>query len=270
MLMDDPSHTQSLPNYLNAGGHRLEYVWHGPAAADAPTIIFLHEGLGCVQMWRDFPARVAHATGFGALVYSRAGYGQSDPVSLPRAVSFMHEEALVVLPEIIRQLGIREAILFGHSDGGSISLIYAGSNPATTIRGLILEAPHVFVEDISIKSISEALVNYETGALRSGLERYHGKNVACAFLGWNQVWLNPEFRSWNIEEYLPQIKVPVLLIQGLEDQYGTLRQVEAIADGCAGYVSRIILPNCGHSPHKDQPERTLEAVKSFVRSNAVA
>jgi pimeloyl-ACP methyl ester carboxylesterase len=252
--------------YLTAANHQLEYQWLGPSLDQAPTIIFLHEGLGCVAMWRDFPKQIVAATGYGALVFSRAGYGKSDPASLPRSVTFMHDEALVVLPEIIDKLGIRNAILFGHSDGGSIALIHAGSDKARHIRALVLEAPHVFVEDLSIASIAKAKENYETGSLRSGLERYHGDNVDCAFRGWNDVWLNPDFRSWNIEAYLPALTAPVLVIQGEDDQYGTLKQVEAIERGCGGPVTTRILANCGHSPHRDQPEKVIAAVTSFLDS----
>jgi pimeloyl-ACP methyl ester carboxylesterase len=234
--------------YLNIGNIHLEYNLHGPAPTDAPTLVFLHEGLGCVSMWRDFPARLAEATGCGALVYSRAGYGKSDPVSLPRPVRFMHDEALITLPRVLDKLNISDAILVGHSDGGSIALIYAGSGRAKQVRGLVLEAPHVFVEDLSIDSIARAAESYSHGDLRIQLERHHGKNVDCAFRGWNKVWLDPAFRSWNIEEHLPVIQAPVLLIQGENDEYGTLRQVEAIEKGTAGPVQTLILPNCGHSP----------------------
>jgi pimeloyl-ACP methyl ester carboxylesterase len=251
--------------YLTAANHQLEYQWLGPAPDEAPTIVFLHEGLGSVAMWKDFPQRLVEATGCGALIYSRAGYGKSDPIRLPRPVSFMHDEAIVVLPEIIEQLQINEPILFGHSDGGSIALIHGGSKQANNIRALILEAPHVFVEELGLESISQAKENYETGSLRLGLERYHGDNVDCAFRGWHDVWLNPEFRSWNIESYLPSIKAPVLVIQGAEDQYGTLKQVEAIERGCSGRVETEILSNCGHSPHRDQPELVLEAANTFLR-----
>ena len=255
----------TLPS-LQARQHRLEYEWIGPWPEESPTIIFLHEGLGCVESWKDFPARVVEATGYGALVYSRAGYGKSDPITLPRPVTFMHDEALTVLPEVIDLLNIREALLFGHSDGGSIALIHAGANPGRYIRALILEAPHVFVEDLSVESIELAKVNYETGNLRAGLERYHGENVECAFHGWNEVWLKPEFRSWNIESYLPSITCPVLVIQGEDDQYGTLKQVEAIERGCSGRVETRILSNCGHSPHRGQPDQVIAAVTGFLGS----
>jgi pimeloyl-ACP methyl ester carboxylesterase len=248
---------------IRANGFNLEYVWHGPAPDKTPTIVFLHEGLGCVAMWRDFPERVAEATGCGALVFSRAGYGNSDPITLPRPVTFMHDEALQVLPEVLEALHIREAILFGHSDGGSIALIYAGSRKANKVRALILEAPHVFVEDLSIRSIIEAKHNYEN-SLRTSLERYHGSNVDCAFRGWNDVWLNADFLSWNIESFLPEIRVPVLVIQGEKDQYGTLNQVEAIKSGCRGPVRAIVLPESAHSPHRDQPQLVLDAVTRFL------
>jgi pimeloyl-ACP methyl ester carboxylesterase len=227
--------------------------------------VFLHEGLGSVSTWRDFPARVAAATGCGALVYSRAGYGNSDPAELPRPVSFMHTEALVTLPEVLDSAGVRDAILFGHSDGGSIALIYAGGVRDARLRGLVLEAPHVFVEDVSVESIRRAAEEYERGSLKQALARHHGRNVECAFRGWNRVWLEPSFRSWNIEEYLPRVIVPVLVIQGEQDEYGTLLQVRAIEEGCQGPVRSLVLTGCGHSPHRDQPERVLEAVTSLVR-----
>ncbi len=251
--------------HLKVGGQQLEYVWHGPAPSAAPTLVFLHEGLGCVAMWRDFPARVAEAGGCGALVYSRAGYGQSDPIALPRGVRYMHDEALVTLPLVLDALAVQQAILVGHSDGGSIALIYAGSGRAEQVRGLILEAPHVFTEEITLRSIAAAAENYRSGGLSTALERYHGKNVDGAFWGWNQAWLDPAFRSWNIAEYLPQIRVPVLVIQGENDQYGTLRQVETIEQGCVGQVRSVIFADCGHSPHRDQPQHTLEAMAAFLR-----
>ena len=243
---------------------QLEYVWHRPGPEAAPTLVFLHEGLGCVAMWRDFPERLAAPTGCGVLVYSRAGYGNSDPIALPRPVGFMHEEALVTLPQVLEAFAIRAAILVGHSDGGSIALIHAGGVGDPRVRGLILEAPHVFVEEVGLKSIRAIAAEYRHGNLPKALARYHGKNVDATFWGWNDVWLNPEFESWNIEEYLPKIRVPVLLIQGEDDQYGTREQVTRIEAGCEGPVRSILLPDCGHSPHLEQPERTIEVMKEFV------
>lgn len=259
-MIDYPNSTR-----LRAGGHWLECAWHGRPPDEAPTIVFLHEGLGSVSTWRDFPARVAAATGCGALVYSRAGYGNSDPVELPRPVGFMHAEAMVTLPEVLDSAGVRDVVLFGHSDGGSIALIYAGGAGDARLRGLVLEAPHVFVEDVSVESIRRAAQEYERGTLRQALARHHGRNVECAFRGWNNVWLDPSFRSWNIEEYLPGVSVPVLVVQGEQDEYGTLLQVRAVEEGCRGPVRSLVLHGCGHSPHRDRPERVLEAVTSFVR-----
>ena len=250
--------------HLVAAGRRLEYDWQGPAPGDAPTLVFLHEGLGCVSTWRDFPARLAAATGCGALVYSRAGYGGSEPVPLPRPLRFMHDEALSSLPEVLREAGIRDAVLVGHSDGASIALIHAGSGLRSPVRALALEAPHVFVEELSVRSIAAAAASFTSGGLRAALERHHGANVEVAFWGWNRAWLDPEFRSWNLEEYLPGIRVPVLLIQGEQDEYGTLRQLDAIERGCTGPVERLVLEACGHAPHRDQPGKTLAAMAEFV------
>jgi len=252
-----------LPHLL-AAGRRLEYEWHGPGPESAPTLVFLHEGLGSVSMWRDFPARLAGATGFGALVYSRGGHGGSDPVPLPRPLRFMHDEALLVLPEVLDAAGVRDAVLVGHSDGGSIALIHAGSGKGTRVRALVLEAPHVFCEDISVSSIAAAAEKYRQGDLRRALERHHGANVDVAFWGWNRAWLDPAFRDWNLEEYLPGVKVPVLVIQGDRDEYGTLMQLDAIAAGCGGPVECLVLSDCGHTPHRDQPDRTLATMAAFL------
>ena len=251
--------------HLLAAGQRLEYEWHGPGPEAAPTLVFLHEGLGSVGMWRDFPARLAEAAACGALVYSRGGHGHSDPVPLPRPLRFMHDEALLVLPEVLDAAEVRDAILVGHSDGGSIALIHAGSGKGARVRALLLGAPHVFCEEISVRSIEAAAEKYREGDLRRALERHHGANVDVAFWGWNDAWLDPGFRAWNIEEYLPGIRVPVLVIQGEDDEYGTLKQLDAIEAGCSGPVTRLVLPGCGHSPHREYPDRTLEAMVAFLR-----
>ena len=250
--------------FLTAGGKRHEFVRHGPGPEAAPTLVFLHEGLGCVDMWRDFPARVAHASGCGVLVYSRAGYGRSDACELPRPLRYMHDEALDVLPELLRAAGVREHVLVGHSDGASIAIVHAGAEPRPGLRGLILEAPHVFCEDISVRSIDAARRAYEVNDLRARLKRYHGDNVDGAFRGWNRAWLDPDFRRWNIEEYLPGIRVPAQVIQGADDEYGTLAQVEAIRAQAGAPVETVILPACGHSPHRDQADAVLEAMTRFV------
>ena len=255
--------------FLDAGGHRLEYAWVGPAPEAAPTLVFLHEGLGCVSMWRDFPERASNATGLGALVYSRRGYGASDPIAEPRPVRYMHDEGLQVLPEVLAAAGVRDAILVGHSDGGSIALVYAGADradqpDAPRLRGVITMAAHVFNEDISVRSIRAAKEAYETTDLPQKLARHHGDNTEGAFRGWNDVWLHPDFLAWNIEEYLPGIRCPVLAIQGEQDEYGTLAQVEAILAGVSGPADKLILPECRHSPQRDQPEATLDAIAGFA------
>jgi pimeloyl-ACP methyl ester carboxylesterase len=250
--------------YLTVGGDRLEIAWHGPAPKDAPTLVFLHQGLGCVAMWREFPAKLAAATGCGALVYSRLGYGRSDPCLLPRSMDYLHREGLAVLPELLRVAGIRKCVLIGHSDGGSIAIVYAGGTPAGPLCGLITEAAHVFCEELSIRSIEQTRETYLHGSLHQKLKRYHGTNTDCAFRGWSDAWLSPAFAAWNIEAYLPGIKVPFLAIQGEADEYGTPAQVEAIARRTGKGTEVMLLPDCGHSPHEDQEIATLEAMKHFI------
>jgi pimeloyl-ACP methyl ester carboxylesterase len=247
--------------FLSAGGHRLEYE-RIPGRPGAPTLVLLHEGLGSVAMWRDFPAKLAQATGCPLLVYSRYGYGGSDPLTAPRELGYMHGEALVVLPELRQALGLDDIVLVGHSDGASIALIHAGSG-RRPVRALILEAPHVVTEETGIASIEEARIAYETGDLRQRLARYHG-DVDGAFRGWCDAWLDPAFRAWTIEEFLPGVTCPVLAIQGADDEYGTLAQLNAIARGVTGPCERLVLANCKHAPHRDQEHAVLAAMAAFV------
>lgn len=251
---------------LVAGGRVIEYTLHGPRPGDAPTLVFLHDGIGCAATWRDFPAALSRATGCGAFVYSRAGYGGSDPVPLPRPLTYMHQEGFTGLPGILDAAGVVEAFLVGHSDGGSIALLHAATPRAfPRVRGLLLEAPHVFCEEITVRSIEKSRDEYLHGDLRAKLERYHGGNVDCAFWGWNRAWLDPGFRAWNIEEHLSAVKAPVLVVQGTDDPYGTLLQLEAIERKCGGRVHRCVLERCGHTPHREQRERTLSSMAAFVR-----
>jgi pimeloyl-ACP methyl ester carboxylesterase len=256
------------PLGLVVDGHRLEAEWHGPAPEEGPAIVFLHEGLGSVSAWRDFPARVSAETGLGALVYSRLGYGASDAVPLPRPRTYMEDEARLSLPAVLDAAGVPDAVLFGHSDGGSIAIVFAGSGlpQASRVRGLVLEAPHVFVEDVSVRSIAAAKDAYATTDLRARLARHQGANVDVAFRGWNDAWLDPAFRAWNIEKYLPKVRVPSLVVQGEDDAYGTLAQVEAIERGSGAAVTRLVLPRCGHAPHRDRADDVLAAVVAFLRS----
>jgi pimeloyl-ACP methyl ester carboxylesterase len=245
-------------------GKKIEAEWHGPEPDRAPTLVLLHEGLGCVGMWKGFPAALAQRTGYGVLVYSRAGYGKSDPVTLPRPLSYMHDEAFDVLPQILDQAGIRKAILVGHSDGASIATIYAGGRQDARVRGLALLAPHFFFEEIPARNIAAAREAFGQGDLRDRLKRYHGDNVDVAFWGWNRAWLDPEFRNWRIDEYLATIRVPMLIVQGQDDQYGTLAHIERAESDTYCPVEALVLEACGHAPHLDQPEATLDAVAAFV------
>jgi pimeloyl-ACP methyl ester carboxylesterase len=236
----------------------------GPRPGDAPSIIFLHEGLGCVAMWRDFPDRLASATGCGTLVYSRTGHGGSDPVIGGRPLRYMHDEALEVLPAVLEHFELEKVVLFGHSDGASIALNHAGAHPRS-VRALVVEAPHVFVEATSIEGIERITGEYETTKLRERLTRHHGSKTDTMFRAWSDVWLSPEFRNWNIEEYLPAIECPVLVVQGEDDQYGTMRQVEAVVKEVRGPAESLVLPHCGHSPHAERPDEVLEAAAGFIR-----
>ena len=225
--------------------------------------MFLHEGLGSVALWRDFPARLLRATGYNGLVYSRAGYGNSQPLKRSRSPHYMHEEALEVLPRVLEQHGIVRPILFGHSDGGSIALIFAGDG-RWEVDALILEAPHVFVEEVSVQGNAGARAAYETGALRERLSRYHA-DVDGAFYGWNDIWLHPDFRDWNIEASLRAIAVPMLLIQGAADEYGSFAQADAIRAGVrAAHVTELRIADCGHAPHGEDPGAVIAASTEFL------
>ncbi|HEY5673359.1 MAG TPA: alpha/beta hydrolase [Malonomonas sp.] len=250
--------------FFNIDGVALEYQQYRPAEPLDLTLVLLHEGLGCVAMWKDFPYQLASLTGCRVLVYSRAGYGGSDPCLLPRPLSFMHDEALRVLPKILLAADITSAVLIGHSDGASIALINAGGVADPRVHGLVLLAPHVFVEELTLASIRDAKSAYESTDLRERLNRYHGDNVDCAFLGWNQAWLDPGFRNWNLETYLPKLSVPVLLIQGEQDNYGTIRQLETITAQLPQSAEMVLLPDCGHSPFRDQPQATLRLLGDFI------
>jgi pimeloyl-ACP methyl ester carboxylesterase len=255
--------TLSDEGFLELAPLRLEYRMIGPRPAEAPTIVMLHEGLGCVGLWGTFPQELAAATGAGVFVYSRTNYGKSSPGKLPRPVSFMHEEAIDVLPRVLAAIGFQRGILFGHSDGASIATIYAGSVQDHRARGLVLMAPHFFTEDMGLAQIRRTNEDYESGNFREKLKRWHD-DVDSAFHSWSGPWLNPEFRAWDITEALGYIRVPILIVQGADDQYGTIKHVEATQQECYCPVETAILPGVRHSPHRDSPVLTLDTVAAFI------
>jgi pimeloyl-ACP methyl ester carboxylesterase len=251
-------------DFVTIDGVRLEYRLIA-GAADKPTLVFLHEGLGSIAMWRDFPEAVAAATQCPALVYSRRGYGQSDPLAGPREVDYMHSEAQRVLPQVLVKLGITRPILIGHSDGASIALLYAGSH-AGPVEGVVAMAPHVFVENITVISIAQARDVFKTTDLGQRMARYH-RDAVHTFWGWNDIWLNPAFRAWNIESFVPKIVAPILVIQGNDDEYGTRAQCDSIAQHATAPCEVVMLDDCRHSPHRDQPRATIDAIETFIRTN---
>lgn len=286
--MTGPSGESRAPAFVRVGGHDLEYRWFGdgpssddgaadgagdragqPERPDLPPLVLLHEGLGSLSTWRDFPARLAARTGCRVLAWSRYGYGRSTVRTAPFGVDYMHREAREALPGLLAALGIEAPVLVGHSDGASIALIYAGSGKGAVkgggaVRGLILEAPHVFTEAICVEAIARIRDAYAASdALRARLARHHADPDA-SFRGWNDVWLRPAFRNWNIEDCLPQIECPALVIQGRDDEYGTLAQVESIARQVRGPVETLILDECGHAPHRDREDAVLAAMAGFV------
>ncbi|PWE34379.1 alpha/beta hydrolase [Maritimibacter sp. 55A14] len=248
---------------IEAGGKRLEGACFGPSPEKAPTIALLHEGLGCLALWRDFPARLAAATGFGVFAWSRAGYGRSDPADLPRPLDYMTREAVDVLPEVLSAIGFRRGILMGHSDGATIAAVYAGSVEDFRIRGLILMAPHFFTEPGGLASIAQAKTAYETGDLAARMAKYHD-NPDIAFRGWNDAWLDPGFKAWNVAEVIDYLRIPVLAIQGEADEYGTRAQIDELETRSYAPVDVTMLPGCGHAPQIDAPEATLAAAAEFT------
>jgi pimeloyl-ACP methyl ester carboxylesterase len=260
--MKHKSSNQKDTFHLTIQGRSLEVQRIAGCNLRAAELVFLHEGLGSASHWRDFPAQVAAATGCPVTVYSRYGCGNSDVLTEPRAVSYMHDEGLRTLPDLLGELQIENPILVGHSDGASIALIRAGAHDG--VRGLVLLAPHVFVEELSVTSIAHAKTSFETTNLHEKLGRHH-RDAARTFWGWNDIWLHPDFQRWNIEECLPRITCPILAIQGLDDQYGTVAQVQAIARQSGGPVEILPLAECRHSPQRDQPETVRAAIARFVK-----
>lgn len=243
---------------LQIDGRRLEAI-ELPGDPDEPPLVLLHEGLGSVSIWRGFPEALHRATSRRVVVFSRFGHGTSDPPPAPRTPSFFHEEANVVLPEVLRQVDAREPVLVGHSDGASIALIHAGTHP---VSGLVLIAPHVVVEQVTLEAIRETRERFETGDLRERLSRHHDR-PEIAFRGWCDVWLDPAFETWSLEADAERVDCPILLIQGEDDPYGTLDQLERIEANVGGLTRRLILAG-GHSPHVSSPELVLDEIVRFL------
>ena len=267
-----PNDIVAAREMLALRGGRVETVRLAPArrsssrepSADGPTLIFLHEGLGSAGLWHDFPARLVARTGWPALLYSRFGYGASDPVSLPRPLDYMQREALDVLPELVERTGIGDHILIGHSDGASIALIYAALAAAPRLRGVASEAAHVFCEPVTVAAIERAQADFRSGRLRDALARHHGANTDVAFNGWCDAWLDPGFRAWDIRHDLASIRVPVLALQGDEDPYGTALQLDAIRQRIGPGAQIRVVERCGHAPHRDQDAVVADAIAAFI------
>jgi pimeloyl-ACP methyl ester carboxylesterase len=257
--------------FLQAGGHCLRALALVPSPAQGagtgttPTLVFLHEALGSIRQWRDFPHRLAAATGCRALVYDRCGAGGSDPLAGPRPLDYLEVEARKVLPEVLAACGIDRPVLVGHSDGGTIALLYAAAFPDGPV-GIVTEAAHVFVEEITLFGIRAAGESFANTDFRDRLKRYHGERTDSLFAAWRDTWLDPAFRDWNVEAALASVRCPVLALQGAEDEYGSPRQLAAIADGVAGPVRQCLLPDCGHTPHRQAPEAVLEETARFIAS----
>jgi pimeloyl-ACP methyl ester carboxylesterase len=258
-------HVRRQPFDLQAAGHRLHAERLLPPSARAgPTLVFLHEGLGSIGQWRDFPAQLCAATGLPGLVYERWGFGRSAPLTGPRPADYLHREARGSLPEVMAACGIAEPpILFGHSDGGSIALLFAAAFP-DRVRAVVCEAGHVLVEEVCLAGIRAAGVAYERGDLRKALQRYHGAKTDLLFRGWHDTWLRPDFRAWNIEPELPRIVCPTLIVQGADDEYATRAQVDAIAAGVSGPNEVLWLADCAHVPHHQAREIVLAEAARFI------
>ena len=249
---------------ISAAGRRLEVRHTGPSPDKAPTLALLHEGLGSAGLWRDFPEKLAAATGLGVVAYSRAGYANSDPEPLPWPITYMEDHATQVLPHVLDAIGFRRGLLVGHSDGASIAALYAGSVSDPRVKGAVLMAPHFFIEDICIHAIREAKQAYEQGDLRPRLDRHHGANVDNAFYGWNASWLNPDFYHWDITDALHHIRVPLLVLQGLADPYGTRAQADVVTEFCPAPADIRLMEGVGHAPWREAEAESLAAIRAFA------
>lgn len=253
-----------MTDFIEIDGVKLEYAWFGDTSKDAPILFMLHEGLGSVSIWRDYPAALAKATNTRVFAYSRAGYGKSDPVQLPRPLDFMQREARNVLPKLLDKIGFKRGILVGHSDGGTIAAAYAGSVQDHRVRGLVLIEPHFFVEEFNLKSIRKITADYKTSDLREKLGRHHNY-PDNAFLGWSGAWLDPDFnRVLDLREELIHIRVPILIVKGENDPYATMEQIRLAERECYCPVDHVVIAGAAHAPHREKPEATLAATSEFI------
>jgi pimeloyl-ACP methyl ester carboxylesterase len=248
---------------VQAAGHSLAVERLGPVTPGQPTLVFLHEGLGSIAQWRNFPHRLCRALGLSAVIYDRWGFGKSDPLKLPRPNNYLEIEAEVALPELLEACGVSRPILIGHSDGGSIALLFATAFPSRPLACVTMAA-HVFVEDEALTGIREARHAWQTTKLRDRLAHYHGDKVDAVFSGWVDTWLRPDFRDWSMVERLARIACPLLALQGLDDAYGTPKQVETIVEGVSGPAQPLLLKDCGHTPYRERTEETLGAIIAFL------
>ncbi|PLX39145.1 MAG: alpha/beta hydrolase [Hyphomicrobiales bacterium] len=264
MAVDWAARTGRLTGRLTAAGKSLEWGTFGPApAGGGSAIVMLHEGLGCLALWRDFPEKLAGATGLPVFAYSRAGYGQSDPADLPRPLDYMTREAVEALPEVLDAVGAGKVVLFGHSDGATIAAEYAGRIEDSRLRGLVLMAPHFFTEEMGLTEIARAKDVFASQDLKTRMAKYH-RDPEATFRGWNDAWLAPGFKDWNVADVIERWRVPALVIQGIGDQYGTEAQVNVVAERSNAPVDIALLEDCRHSPFIDQPQATLDAVAAFL------
>lgn len=251
-------------DFLCVADARLEYRLLPARVAGGPTLVLLHEGLGCIDLWRDFPQRLADATGLGVFLWSRAGFGRSTPITLPRPLDYLQQEAHAVMPQVLAAANLGPVVLVGHSDGGTIGLLYAGGPARAQVTAVITMAAHVFVEDVTIAGIIVTKRQFEAGNLAAKLRRWHGDNLEGAFYGWCDTWLDPAFRQWSIEADLPAVRAPALVIQGADDEYGTPAQVDAIVAGVSGPARPLLMPGVGHAPQAENPDAVIAAIGHFL------
>ncbi|HVO83918.1 MAG TPA: alpha/beta hydrolase [Syntrophobacteria bacterium] len=267
--MTPPTELQAEDIDLVAAGHRLRArrLTHplGSRKNGGPVLVFLHEGLGCIELWRGFPAALVEVTGLDGLIYDRWGHGKADPLTVRRPHRYLHDEAFDSLPEVLQECGVKEAILIGHSDGGTIALLY-GARYRQGLRAIITEAAHVFVEEVTLVGIRETVKQYQSGDLKERLSRYHDDNTETLFRAWADTWLDPGFRDWNVESYLPQVMSPLLVIQGEDDEYATRAQVDAIVGQVSGPVRPLLVPRCGHTPHREAQDLVLQEMAAFIET----